>query len=122
MGAMGAMGDWPKRVPARFYRTGTGREPVRDWLQGLGREDRRRIGADVATVEYGWPVGMPTCRPMGSGLFEVRTNLEEGRIARVLFCLHDDHLVLLHGFVKKTRKTPRADLDLAKQRMKEVAR
>jgi len=116
------VGDGLKRVSARFYRTKAGGEPVRDWLHGLDREDRKKIGTDVATVEYGWPVGMPTCKPMGGGLFEVRTNLDGGRIARVLFCLQDNHMVLLHGFIKKTPKTPKTDLDLAKQRMKEVTR
>jgi phage-related protein len=115
-------GDEPKKLPAHFYRSERGAEPVRDWLQSLNREDRKRIGADIATVEYGWPVGMPTCRPLGSRLWEVRTDLEYGRIARVLFCLVENRMVLLHGFVKKNRKTPGADLELARRRMKEVAR
>lgn len=114
------MGQKPKKIPARFFRTGQGAEPVRDWLKDLEKEDRKKIGVDIATVEFGWPVGMPTCRPMGSGLWEVRTDLENRRIARVLFCIHDDRLVLLHGFMKKTRQTPKADLALARTRMKEV--
>ena len=109
-----------KRVPASFYRNENGTEPVRDWLQELKREDRKKIGTDIATVEYGWPVGMPTCRPMGKGLFEVRTALDGNRIARVLFCLTGDQIVLLHGFIKKSQKTPAADLELAKKRKKEV--
>jgi len=68
-----------KRVPARFYQGNSGNEPVREWLVGLGKADRKAIGTDVATVEYGWPVGMPTCKPMGGGLFEVRTNLDRTR-------------------------------------------
>jgi phage-related protein len=116
------LGSELKKVPARFYRNEKGTEPVRDWLQDLGKEDRKKIGADIATVEYGWPVGMPTSRAMGSGLWEVRTNLGDSRIARVLFCLCEGQMVLLHGFIKKTQKTPKADLDLAKKRMKEVAR
>lgn len=116
------MQNEPKKVPARFYRNENGTEPVRDWLQSLSREDRKRIGADVATVEYGWPVGMPTCRPMGAGLWEVRTNLGSNRIARVLFCMAEGHMVLLHGFIKKTEKTPPADVNLARTRMREVAR
>lgn len=114
------LGGELKKVPACFYRNENRTEPVRYWLQGLDRESRKRIGADIATVEYGWPVGMPTCRPMGSGLWEVRTNLEDGRIARVLFCLVEDHMILLHGFIKKTQNTPKADLDVARKRMKEV--
>lgn len=74
-----------KRVPADFYKNENGTEPVRDWLKDLEREDRYLIGADIKTVEFGWPIGMPTCRPMGGGLFEVRTSLPQGRIARVLY-------------------------------------
>jgi phage-related protein len=116
------MADELKKVPARFYRSASGAEPVRDWLHGLSKEDRKEIGTDIATVEYGWPVGMPTCAPMGAGLHEVRTDLDGNRIARVLFCFSGGAMVLLHGFIKKTRKTPRADLDLARQRQREVER
>lgn len=109
-----------KKVEAWFYRSSSGAEPVRDWLLSLPAEDRRAIGYDIATVEYGWPIGMPVCRPMGGGLFEVRSSLPGGRIARVLFCTAQGRLVLLHGFVKKTQATPKADLDLAKARKKEI--
>ncbi len=109
-----------KRIPARFYKTESGTEPVRDWLHCLNKEERRLIGIDIKTVEYGWPIGMPTCRPLGSGLYEVRTNLPQGRIARVLFCIHESQMVLLHGFIKKTQKTPKQDLDLAKQRKRKL--
>ena len=85
------MPEEPKRVPARFYKNKNGNEPVRDWLQGLKKDDRKKIGADIATVEYGWPVGMPICGSMGAGLWEVRTDLSDKRIARVLFCIADDH-------------------------------
>lgn len=104
-----------KRVPAIFYRTEAGNEPLRDWLKDLDRDDRRRIGEDVKLAEYAWPIGMPTCRPMGDGLHEIRTNLAAGRTARVLFTI-DRHgrMVLLHGFVKKTRATPDEDLALAR--------
>jgi hypothetical protein len=74
-----------KRIPALFYQTEAGNEPVRDWLKELEQEDRYLIGTDIKTVEFGWPVGMPICRPMGDGLFEVRTNLPQNRIARVVF-------------------------------------
>ena len=104
-----------KRVPAIFYRTEAGGEPVREWLKGLLREDRKRLGEDIKTVEFGWPVGMPVCRPMGDGIYEVRTNLSQNRIARVLFYIDKKgQMVLLHGFIKKARKTPQEDLDLAK--------
>ncbi|MEO5328963.1 MAG: type II toxin-antitoxin system RelE/ParE family toxin [Magnetococcus sp. THC-1_WYH] len=105
----------PKRIPARFYRTPSGHEPVREWLLSLSREDRFRIGSDLKTVEFGWPVGMPTCRPLGRGLFEVRSTLD-GRIARVIFCIADGRMVLLHGFIKKTQKTPQLALNLAYER------
>lgn len=105
-----------KRLPARFYRSSSGKEPVRDWLKQLTPAERKIIGNDIQTVEYGWPIGMPTCRPMGKGLFEVRSNLPDGKIARILFCVNQNQLVLLHGFIKKTQKTPKPDLDLALQR------
>ena len=105
-----------KRVPARFYQSDNGTEPVRDWLKDLDKEDRKLIGADIKTVEFGWPIGMPTCRPMGDGLFEVRTDLPNGRIARVLFCFFEGEMILLHGFIKKTRKTPTKELDIALKR------
>jgi phage-related protein len=109
-----------KKLPAAFYRTSGGTEPVREWLRGLSPEDRKAIGQDIALVEYGWPIGMPTCRPLGAGLFEVRTDLSGGRIARVLFCPTEGHLVLLHGFIKKTQKTPASDLALGRARQKDV--
>ena len=77
-------------------------------------------GKDIAKVEFGWPIGMPYCRAMGGGLWEVRSSISDGRIARVLFCMKDGTMVLLHGFIKKTRATPAADLDLARRRMKEL--
>jgi phage-related protein len=111
-----------KVLPAGFYRTATGAEPVRKWLKALSREDKRIVGTDIATVEFGWPVGMPTCRPLASrrGLLEVRSSLTQNRIARVLFCIHQRQMVLLHGFIKKTQQTPENDLDLAVKRQKEV--
>lgn len=105
-----------KRVPAIFYRTEAGGEPVRDWLKGLSPENRKRIGEDIKTVEFGWPIGMPVCRSLGDGLYEVRTDLTGNQIARVLFYIDKKgRMVLLHGFVKKTRATPEADLDLARR-------
>ncbi len=104
-----------KRVPAIFFRTEAGGEPVREWLKGLSPEDRKQIGEDIKTVEFGWPIGMPVCRPLGDGIYEVRTNLAQNRIARVLFYIDKKgRMVLLHGFIKKTQKTPAEDLELAK--------
>lgn len=112
--------DDRKRVQAMFYRSPKGKEPVRDWLLACSREDRKIIGADIQTVEFGWPIGMPTCRPMKDGLYEVRSDLSGGRIARVFFCFHGNRMVLLHGIIKKTQKTPQKDLDLARKRQREV--
>lgn len=83
-------------------------------------EDRKIIGADIKKVEFGWPIGMPLCRPISGrkGLWEVRSSLPGGRIARVLFCIHDGHMTLLHGFEKKTQKAPDRELDIAVKRMK----
>jgi phage-related protein len=106
-----------KRVPAIFFRTEVGREPVRDWLKALPySDDRKRIGEDIKTVEFGWPIGMPVCRPLGHGLFEVRTHVTHNRIARVLFYIdRAGRMVLLHGFIKKTQKTQDEDLALARK-------
>lgn len=106
----------PKKVAARFYASSTGDEPVRNWLKGLSRDDCRTIGTDILMVELGWPVGLPVCRPLGSGLWEVRSDISDKRIARVIFGFHGGEIVLLHGFVKKTQKTPRQDIDLATRR------
>lgn len=114
------MGLALKKIAAAFHRTPGGSEPVRDWLKALPQEERREIGQDIATVEYGWPIGMPACRPLGQGLWEVRSNLAGNRTARVIFCIAQGHMVLLHGFVKKTQKTPDEDLALARKRMKEI--
>jgi phage-related protein len=106
-----------KRVAAVFFRTEAGGEPVRGWLKGLSTEDRnrKRIGEDLKTVEFGWPLGMPVCRPLGDGVYEVRTSLAQNRIARVLFYIDKkSRMVLLHGFMKKTQKTPDEDLELAR--------
>jgi phage-related protein len=111
-----------KRLPAGFYRTGAGGIPVREWLRSLDKAHRVLIGNDIATVEFGWPIGMPACRPMGGGLYEVRTNLPGNRTARVLFCVHDERMILLHGFIKKTQETPRAELDLALDRKRKLER
>lgn len=111
-----------KRVYAVFYRSLNGHEPVRDWLLALPKEDRQAIGADIKTVEYGWPVGMPVCRAMTGGLYEVRTHLTRNRTARVMFCFQEQYLVLVHAFIKKSQQTPQADVRLARARKKEVER
>jgi phage-related protein len=107
-------------IPVFFYRTGTGVEPVLDWLRSLPPDDRRAIGADLSTVQFGWPIGMPLCRALGTGLWEVRSRLPSGRIARLLFFADESRLGVVHGFIKKTQKTPPDDLTLARKRMKEM--
>lgn len=107
-------------IPIVFYRTASGVEPVRDWLRSLPEDDRRKIGIDLATVQVGWPVGMPVCRPLGGGLWEVRSSLPSRRMARILFFVHEQRLGVVHGFIKKTQKTPQDDIELARKRMKEM--
>jgi len=110
----------PNKVPLIFFRTAAGTEPVREWLKELPQPDRRAIGKDLLRVQWRWPVGMPLCRPMGHGLWEIRTDLPSKRTARVLLSLYREHLVALHGFIKKTRTTPNDDLALARKRKKEL--
>jgi phage-related protein len=109
-----------KRLPARFFESEAGRVPVRNWLLGLTPEDRKVIGDDIQTAEFGWPIGMPLCRSLKGhkGLWEVRSNLSVGRIARVFFCAHEGNMVLLHGFIKKSQKTPVKELETADKRMR----
>jgi len=107
-------------IPAYFYRTTGGAEPVLDWLRGLPPDDRRAIGADLATVQFGWPIGMPLCRPLGGGLWEVRSTLPSRRIARLVFFVDESRIGVVHGFIKKTQKMPADDLELARKRMKEM--
>jgi phage-related protein len=107
-----------KRLPARFYRSDSGREPVRQWLKSLEAQDRKIIGEDIKDVEFSWPIGMPLVRSVGRELWEVRSSLPHGRIARVIFCVEKDWIVLLPGFLKKTQKTPQQEIDLALKRQK----
>jgi phage-related protein len=112
----------PQKIRLIFYEGAAGSEPVREWLKGLAESERQAIGRDLMRAPWRWPVGMPLCRPMGSGLWEIRTDLPTKRTARVLLCLHQEHLVALHGFIKKTRTTPDEDLAIARKRHKELER
>lgn len=103
----------------RFYREGSGAEPVRSWLKSLSPEERREIGNDIKTVQFGWPLGMPVVDHVDGQNWEVRTRLAT-RLARVLFVLEGNEMILLHGFIKKERTTPKPDLDLARQRLKKL--
>jgi phage-related protein len=112
--------DAEKRVPLVFFRTETGSEPVREWLLELPKADRRIVGAGLKDLEFGWPIGMPLSRALGGGLFELRVSLRSRRIARVIVCVHDKELFALHGFIKKTQKTPEGDLTLPRSRKRQL--
>jgi phage-related protein len=112
-------GNAPRQIPVVFYRTRGGGEVVRDWLRGLDEKERNAIGLDLMRVQFRWPVGMPLCRALGDGLREARTDLPSNRIARVIFCISQERIVVLHGFIKKTQKTPEGELALARKRKKE---
>ena len=108
-----------KREPilnVNFYRSDSGKEPVREWLKSLSREDKKIIGEDIKTAQFGWPVGMPLIRPLEKGLYEVRSTLKN-RIARVIFTVDGGRMMLLHGFIKKDQKIPKKDFDLALKRL-----
>ena len=109
-------------MPLVFFRTDSGSEPVREWLLELPKADRRVVGSGLKELEFGWPVGMPLCRAIGGGLFELRVTLPSRRIARVLVCAHDEELFGLHGFIKKTQKISDADLKLARKRKRQLER
>ena len=114
------MTDAEKRIPLVFFRPDTGSEPVRDWLLELPTSDRRVIGDGLKDLEFGWPIGMPLCRALGGGLFELRVSLRSRRIARVMVCIHDEELYALHGFIKKSQKTPDGDMKLARSRKRQL--
>jgi phage-related protein len=114
------MAESLKPISVAFWRSATGREPVREWLNELSREDKRTIGRDIAKVQYGWPIGLPLCRSLSGGLWEIRSSLPSRREARIFFGFHQGMLIALHGMIKKTQKTPAADLALARQRFQEL--
>lgn len=116
---MSEPGDHEPILVVVFYATAAGNEPVRDWLLGLSRDDRRAVGFDIKTAQYGWPLGMPLIRKLEPGLWEVRSDIVDG-IARVLFTVTGGTMVLLHGFVKKSQRTPATDLKTAKQRLADL--
>jgi len=108
--------DQSRQLQVVFFRAQSGKEPVREWLKSLSRDDKKTIGEDIKTVQFGWPIGMPVVRKIEPGLWEVRSSLRN-RIARVLFIVEDGYMVLLHGFIKKSQKTPLEDLKLAKEQL-----
>jgi phage-related protein len=113
------MTDTPRKTPLVFYRTRGGIEVVRNWLKRLDPDDRNVVGQDLMRAQFRWPVGMPLCRSLGDGLWEVRSDLPSSRTARVLFFVKDGRLVVLHAFIKKTQKTPDEDLKIARKRRRE---
>ena len=115
------MSNLQKILPAKFFCTTSGSEPVREWLRDLNREDRYIIGEDIKTLKFGWPIGMPLCRSITGhkDLWEIRSKITGGRIARVIFYVREGEMILLHGFIKKTQKTLPNDLDVAMKRRKE---
>ena len=118
--------DWYSKImkptlDVRFFVTDSGSEPVREWLKDLSAVERKVIGEDIKTVQLGWPLGMPLVRNLGDGIWEVRIKLEN-RLVRMLFALDKSTMVLLHGFIKKQQATPKPDLDLAKDRLKQLKR
>jgi phage-related protein len=106
----------------RFYRTAAGHEPVREWLRSLPKDQRQAVGEAIKTVQIGWPIGMPLVRKLERALWEVRTAIPPNEIARVIFTLGSapQAIILLHGFVKKSQKTPQHELDTARQRLKNL--
>ena len=101
-----------------FFKTEAGHEPVREWLKSLPKDECKAVGVDILKVQYAWPVGRPLVEHVGEGIWEVRSRLPT-RIARTLFAVVDEEIVLLHGFIKKQQKTPAAGLDLARKRKKQ---
>jgi phage-related protein len=106
-------------LPINFYKTAAGTEPVRDWLKSLNKDEKKLIGEDIKTVQFGWPLGMPLVGKLEPGIWEVRTHLKD-KIARVFFTMHENSIVLLNGFIKKTQKAPKQELDLARQRLRKI--
>lgn len=105
-----------KVLTVYFYKNNNGKEPVREWLFLLNNNDRQTIGCNIKTIEFDWPIGMPLCKPLRNGLYEVRSNLEDGKISRVIFFIKDNKMILLNGFIKKTQQIPVKEIDLAIKR------
>lgn len=108
-----------KKLDAVFFKTNSGAEPVREWLKALPNADKQAIGNNIKTVQYGWPLGMPLVDYLADGLWEVRIKLTGNRIARIVFFISEHTMILVHGFMKKTKTTPHSDLNLAKARKKQ---
>lgn len=108
-------------MPVYFFKTDSGNEPVKEWIKSLPKKDRKVIGEDILTVQRSWPTGKPLVDSLGDGLWEVRTRLEN-TIARTIFCISAGEMILLHGFIKKSQKTPGQELELARKRRRQYER
>jgi phage-related protein len=104
------------RLRVVFFKTDVGGEPVRVWLKELDRPARKIVGEDIKTVQFGWPLGIPLVRKLDEDLWEVRSRLHQ-RVSRVIFTVQRDVMILLHGFIKKSQKTPIQDLNTARKRL-----
>jgi phage-related protein len=104
-----------------FFKTESGQEPVRDWLLELKKKDRKIIGEDIKTAQFGWPIGMPLIRKFEAGIWEVRSRIENG-IARTFFTVMGDNIILIHGFIKKPMSTPKNEIKIARDRLKKLKR
>lgn len=107
-------------LPVTFYKTPAGNDPIAEWFRSLHKADRKRVGLDLFRVQQNWPIGMPVCRSLGKGLWEVRSSLDSSRIARVLFFTFNDEICVVNAFIKKSQATPTSELDIARKRMKEM--
>ncbi|MGB9368173.1 MAG: type II toxin-antitoxin system RelE/ParE family toxin [Xanthobacteraceae bacterium] len=112
--------DRLKPIPVAFWRSASGREPVREWLRALGKGDRAVIGHDLRMLQFGWPIGMPLVRKLADHLWEVRSSLPSRREARLLFTANEEQIVVLSAFIKKSQKTPAAEIEMARRRLKEL--
>lgn len=90
-----------------FYRSNNGHEPVREWLKALSKENKKILGEDIKIVQFGWPLGMPLVRNLGNKLWEIRSNINGRCIARMIFCVQENTIILLHSFIKKSQRTPK---------------
>jgi phage-related protein len=107
------------RFQVHFYKTAAGNEPVREWLLSLSQDEKKTIGEDIKTVQFGWPIGMPVSRKVAKDLWEIRSSMQN-KIARVLFTVEGSKIILLHGLIKKTQKLPSKDLEIAKRRLSDL--
>jgi phage-related protein len=110
----------PSPIPVAFWRSATGREPVREWLRDMDKRERIVIGDDLRTLQFGWPIGMPLVRKLVDHIWELRSSLPGNREARLLFTANESQLVILSGFIKKSQRTPAGEIELARMRLKEL--